>query len=205
MKLLVSDYDGTLKPDIKNLMINIEAINEFRKKGNHFSIATGRDYYSIKKEIDKYNIKYDYLITNDGALTLDGNDNVLSAEIIEEEIIKEFKIPNTDTIIELQLITNLFDSLDEIKSLVSSDSSMKISKLYKLFLKFIFIKKDCNKSTAIKKIENNYSEIITVGDNLNDLEMLRDYNGYKMLYSYPIMYTKNIKTTTNVHSLIKKL
>ena len=23
MKLLVSDYDGTLKPDIKNLMINI--------------------------------------------------------------------------------------------------------------------------------------------------------------------------------------
>ena len=34
MKLLVSDYDGTLKPDIKNLMINIEAINEFRKKGN---------------------------------------------------------------------------------------------------------------------------------------------------------------------------
>lgn len=219
MKLLVSDYDGTLKPDIKNLMVNIEAINEFRKKGNHFSIATGRDYYSIKKEIDKYNIKYDYLITNDGALTLDGNDNVLSAEIIEEEIIKElrkilndkyknfneFKIPNTDTIIELQLITNLFDSLDEIKSLVSSDSSMKISKLYKLFLKFIFIKKYCNKSTAIKKIENNYSEIITVGDNLNDLEMLRDYNGYKMLYSYPIMYTKNIKTTTNVHSLIKKL
>ena len=82
---------------------------------------------------------------------------------------------------------------------------MKISKLYKLFLKFIFIKKYCNKSTAIKKIENNYSEIISVGDNLNDLEMLRDYNGYKMLYSYPIMYTKNIKTTTNVHSLIKKL
>ena len=57
----------------------------------------------------------------------------------------------------------------------------------------------------IYKNENNYSEIITVGDNLNDLEMLRDYNGYKMLYSYPIMYTKNIKTTTNVHSLIKKL
>ena len=28
MKLLVSDYEGTLKPDIKNLMINIEAINE---------------------------------------------------------------------------------------------------------------------------------------------------------------------------------
>ena len=54
MKLLVSDYDGTLKSDIKNLMVNIEAINEFRKKGNHFSIATGRDYYSIKKEIDKY-------------------------------------------------------------------------------------------------------------------------------------------------------
>ena len=42
MKLLVSDYDGTLKSDVKNLKININAIKKFMDEGNTFCIATGR-------------------------------------------------------------------------------------------------------------------------------------------------------------------
>ena len=118
MKFLVSDYDGTLKSDIYNLKINISAINEFRKKGNHFAIATGRNYESIKNEINKYNIKYDYLITNDGAITFDRFDNILNVEMIDSLLLKElcnyiysfkkyknklnvFTIPNSNEIIEI--------------------------------------------------------------------------------------------------------
>ena len=41
-KLLVSDYDGTFYSDLRNLKINIKAIEKFRKAGNLFAISTGR-------------------------------------------------------------------------------------------------------------------------------------------------------------------
>src|SRR5574344_1034320 len=87
MKLLVSDYDGTLKPDIKNLYLNIEAIKRFKEKGNTFMISTGRSFVSIKKEITKYNIPYDFLSCNDGAILFDNNDNILYKNIIEKELL----------------------------------------------------------------------------------------------------------------------
>ena len=47
--MLVSDYDGTFKSNIKNLKINIEAVNRFRENGNLFAISTARSFNSIKK------------------------------------------------------------------------------------------------------------------------------------------------------------
>ena len=38
MKLLATDYDGTFKSDIKNLYINISAVNKFMESGNKFAI-----------------------------------------------------------------------------------------------------------------------------------------------------------------------
>ena len=73
MKLLVSDYDGTLKSSVKDLMLNIEAINKFREKGNLFVIITGRGK-SIREYIEEYNIPYDYLICENGAIIYDKND-----------------------------------------------------------------------------------------------------------------------------------
>ena len=75
----------------------------------------------------------------------------------------------------------------------------------------VFIKDDFDKSDGIQILENYLNgeitrdNIITVGDNLNDLNLLQDYNGYKMLTSYPRMYGKGLKTTREVHTLIKKI
>lgn len=81
-KLLVSDYDMTLKViyDFKNdflIKANIEAIRELINNGHIFMLNTGRDYNSIKEEVDKNHIPYNYLACNDGTILLDENDKLI--------------------------------------------------------------------------------------------------------------------------------
>ena len=59
MKLLVSDFDGTLFND--HYKENIEAVNRFVDAGNLFAIATGRDLNRLLKDLDR-NLKFNYLI-----------------------------------------------------------------------------------------------------------------------------------------------
>lgn len=99
-KILVSDYDKTFYLNDEDVEINKIAINKFREKGNLFVIATGRSYYDIQKEINKYKINYDYLIINHGASILSGKDEIVYNFPIKNEIISkirnnlEIDIPN---------------------------------------------------------------------------------------------------------------
>ena len=236
-KMLVSDYDGTLKSDLKNLLINIEAVKKFRNEGNLFTISTGRSYDSIKSECDRYKIEYDFINCLDGsvlydnngnliyantihrqdlialAITMPGEDIVLSADYYDMHGLTNFNkydinSEETTNIVLIHLKLKLFKSLKEyISGFSNSYPDIKFEKFYNNYL----IKNNFNKSMGLQKLElylDNEIEdnnIITVGDNINDLEMLRDYNGYKMLTSYPCMYRKGLKTTMEVHTLIKKI
>ena len=51
MKLLVSDYDKTLKNGSVILKLNLKYLKKFIQDGNMFLLNTGRPYQSIKKEI----------------------------------------------------------------------------------------------------------------------------------------------------------
>lgn len=236
-KMLVSDYDGTLKSNLKNLMINIEAIKKFRKQGNIFTISTGRPYDSIKAECDKYGIEYDFLNCYDGSVLFDRQDNLLFAnklsrsDIIALAItlpnvkeIKEVNYHGTHGIVDIDRFTV---GRDDQTDIVMINLRLRLFKKLKNYIsgfekdypniKFaqifneVFIKDDFDKSDGIQILENYLNgeitrdNIITVGDNLNDLNLLQDYNGYKMLTSYPRMYGKGLKTTREVHTLIKKI
>lgn len=77
MKLLATDYDGTLKY-AKNIMPeDLEAIRKWREAGNLFVICTGRSYESIKKQIEEHDIVCDYLVTNNGGWVFDNEGKVL--------------------------------------------------------------------------------------------------------------------------------
>ena len=71
MKLFVSDYDMTLYINEHIDEKVFEAIKKWRDEGNIFVIATGRNKFSIFEQIEKYNIGFDYLIANNGALIFD--------------------------------------------------------------------------------------------------------------------------------------
>ena len=90
MKLLVTDYDGTLFIDEDDLKRNIKNIKNWQDKGNIFMISTGRSYASIKNQIDMYNIPYDYLSCADGSIIYDKDDNVLEMYVMDSKIIEPY-------------------------------------------------------------------------------------------------------------------
>ena len=202
MNLLVSDYDQTLSMDDITIKLNIKKINEFRKNGNLFMLSTGRDYQSIKKEIKKYNINYDYLSCSDGTSLYDTSDNIFLAKLDYEDLKKteylklkyklmisffdinsdESRLPE-ERIIEIKspsykkIMAEILPYFD--KYLINSD--------YKCYYNCILIKpKGVNKSTTIayleKKLDLSKKDIFTIGDHDNDSEMIRDYNGFSMLW-----------------------
>ncbi len=71
MKLIATDYDGTLNYGSHVMEEDLRAINEWRKAGNLFVIATGRSKESIDLEMKKNNLEVDYLVTNNGGMVFD--------------------------------------------------------------------------------------------------------------------------------------
>ena len=81
--MLASDYDGTL---CKNGVIAkevIEAIDEFRLKGNIFGIVTGRDYVNGFEYFKKLgSFRFDFILANNGAAAYDADGSVYFSERI---------------------------------------------------------------------------------------------------------------------------
>lgn len=78
MKLLATDYDGTLKFGDTLADEDIEAIRKWKEQGNLFSIVTGRSSQSIFAEAQKYGLPVDYFITNNGGMVFDGTGEPLN-------------------------------------------------------------------------------------------------------------------------------
>jgi len=234
MKLLAADYDSTLYTSRNGIKLNIPAIKKFRENGNKFVIATGRTFESIKKEINYYNIPYDYLSCNDGTVIFDSKNNLISTKYLNKFEINDIsyylnafkKVGYIKKIIFYNEYKNILDCIDEHnENIVEIGAQLNIFKdphklieemkelfhtieVYK-YPNIIFIKKPKNKSNAvteIAKIENiQPNNVFTVGDGKNDLEMVRDFNGYNMLFSHPDLYKVSTGTVTSVRQLIKKI
>lgn len=84
MKLFVSDYDMTLYINEHIDEKVLETIKRWRENKNIFVIATGRNKFSIFEQIEKYNICFDYLIANNGALIFDNERKIIYKETIDE-------------------------------------------------------------------------------------------------------------------------
>ena len=226
MNLLVSDYDGTFKSNLKNLEINITKVNEFMEKGNKFAIATGREYESIKRETNYYNIKYDYLICNNGSIIFDNNDNVTYSNPLSDEDLdyirssleKETRFYNiklynfySETVNPKNILEVLaiFETSMSAKNFKKYLESVKNNIHCYRFDKYIFIGNYSTKATAINEIasiENiKLKKIYTVGNDVNDIEMIEEFNGYKMLNSDKKLLFKKFPIVSEVHKLIDKI
>ena len=90
MKILVSDFDETIyfENDNNQTIINVESIENFTSNGNLFCIITGRNYTSIKPLLNKYNIKYSYLICEDGAKIFNNMDYCIDTTYLSKKDIE---------------------------------------------------------------------------------------------------------------------
>ena len=224
MKLLSSDYDGTLNIFEYDIHLNLSYIRSFMKEGNIFVLNTGREFKRIIPEIEKYGIPYNYLSCTDGNLLLNSSNQVVYQTCMKDnikeillELRKSFKdirlepIFHNDSILEYQLVTNEFNE----KLLLSLE---KICLLHNLCYKIFHIEKqvyiyicrnDISKSTAIEKIRElekiSKCDIFTVGDDLNDFEMIRDFKGYTFPWGNEKLKSVSQGVCTSVADLVKKI
>lgn len=73
MKILASDYDGTLRRGNGISDTDRRAIEEFRRDGNRFGIVTGRGHAGFLHELERVNFEADFLICNNGAVIFEGD------------------------------------------------------------------------------------------------------------------------------------
>lgn len=198
MKILASDFDETIYfPDNKEVNEkNIESIKKFISNGNIFCIITGRNYTDLKQLLNKNNIPYSYLICEDGAKVFNNVDYCLDTILLEEKEIKEI-IPILE---EIKCDYYLDDGYNKteyyndcVKIVVNCTDEEEKNKIVKIIKDKVdihiyasrthvnIIHKTVNKENAVKKLFNlehlDYNKLYVIGDNDNDYEMIKAFNG----------------------------
>ena len=224
MKIIASDFDNTFfVKDEDILKKNIEEVKRFIDEGNIFIIITGRSFTNIKKEIKKNKMSYNYLVCQDGANIFDKDDNCLVSNYLP--ISKNKKI--TDYLEKEQIeysYESAFNDFDIQKNatkititLKPTDKKMeileKVKRLAKVYAyvssKHInIIDSKVNKSTALAfLIKEKYIDdsVIVIGDDINDYEMMKDYNGVVMKKHDPILDDLHKEEIESVNQYIKLL
>ena len=241
MKLLVSDYDQTLYTNPHHLKLNIEAIREFRRLGNKFMLSTGRSFKSIKLQLDRHNIPYDYLSCLDGTVLFNHNDVLLQKNPVAADIFRELMIirskydvlslqcagsrrmyydkkPMNDTmsynlIVPENIFTNAlkYQSLMiEIEALMKNYPNLMLCIYAVPNMSFITMKNNgISKSSPIELVALregiSRDDIFTIGDNDNDIEMIRDFNGFAMKKGSVLVLRESLDSYNSVHQLISDI
>ncbi|MDD2435300.1 MAG: HAD-IIB family hydrolase [Bacilli bacterium] len=199
MKIIISDFDLTFFTD--EYLENIKLINEFVNRGNMFIIATGRNITHLEKDIKGFNIDYAYLICNDGGIAFDSQGNCVYRKDIGETIVKPIfemlKNDSNNIITFIDNATNYVNDpnakanaiISQYRDIEKADVMLNniISKYPSVhgYLSQNWINlthESVNKATGIKALvklfDLNEDNIYTIGDNINDLEMINEYHGY---------------------------
>ncbi len=221
--MIVSDYDETLYKTVYGLRQNIRAIKEFRKNGNIFVLSTARPYHSIKKEIDKYNIPFDYLSCSDGTQIFSENDYITSSPVDEEVITKvlntlpremiptfSYSMKDNNVLEMYYKIDGTFSSEKVLNTLIKELEDYKnINVFYEDIWddKVIMIKRcDISKATSASLIANmeniSHNRIFTIGDGINDIPMIRNFNGFAITGAKDEVLNESLGICKTVSELI---
>ena len=199
--ILASDFDDTLYI-LDNEEINYknaEQIKRFVRSGNSFCIITGRNYSDLKQELIKYDIPYTYLVCEDGAKIFNNVDYCINTIFLErkdiERIVPNIESNNWDYYLDdgYNETTNYDDC---VKIVIKCDDPIKQKEIVEIIRKEVpvhvyasrshinIINSTVNKENALKRLFNieglNYSKLKVIGDNDNDYEMLKTFDGAVM-------------------------
>lgn len=76
MNVYATDFDGTLNNRPIDAVL-LSAIDNWQKAGHLFGVVSGRPYTSIRAMMTQYDIPFDFLIANNGAVIVDGREQPL--------------------------------------------------------------------------------------------------------------------------------
>ncbi len=205
MKLIASDFDGTIFIDEKIKTEDIRAIRDFQDKGNLFGFVTGRTYHSLFVLIEG-KIDPDFVIANNGSHIFVKNGKemteILKYSLDQDKIMDVIdfygrKFPTrifTDKDRAVDKISDLREGEEILSLAIYSDNMLENPFQEDLsFHKSIgvtdVINSAVSKQTGIEFIKDFYGfdkEIIAIGDDFNDIEFLSNTS-----LSYSLDYVTN--------------
>lgn len=231
-KIIATDYDGTFYLNDSDIIKNIQLVNDFRAQNNIFVIATGNNFESFQRTIKKYNIKYDYLILDQGSCIFNSKNRIIESTFIDKEAksrIYNRIIERTNNIkicspvsekakIDDENITkisteflNVEEALEFTKQL-NEYLSEKINAYTMIFPKINIVEIISNKTDKCKAIEKirglecvAESNVYTVGDGYNDISMVKYFNGYCMKNSVTELKKECSNQINSVSELIQNI
>lgn len=87
MKIIASDYDGTLYANGELLGDVVGAVTKWRNAGNLFGIATGRDFSMTTPEIERWGIPVDFIVCINGAAIYDSDFTLLDSHLLDNDAV----------------------------------------------------------------------------------------------------------------------
>lgn len=89
MKILASDYDGTLCLDGTVTQTTKKALERWKAAGHLFGIVTGRDIRMTRDVITEHGLTVDFTICNNGCVIYDGNLKEVHSNHLPPDIVNE--------------------------------------------------------------------------------------------------------------------
>lgn len=191
MKIIASDFDGTIFIDYKLREGDLRSIESFQRSGNLFGIVTGRSFNSLNNLIEG-KINPDFVIANNGAHILIKNEKTME-ELLKVSLDKtkasrliDFYKPYfpitifTDKDRVLEKIEKIFPEEEILALAIYSDEILvnpfcEDFSFHKSIGVIDVINKGVSKKTGIDFIKDFYGydkEIYSIGDDLNDISFL---------------------------------
>ena len=219
MKIIASDYDGTLNHGgIDDKKRN--AIKEWREKGNKFGIVSGRMADDLIRIYKKDELELDFLLACNGAVILTTDGKILKEDRIDGDILKQLldflfslgadwatiqsdrsyiidendndrlpdeftrkTLPNLKYFIQVSTILEDDEEAEEVTNAVREKFGDKLNPLQNgrcIDIVSSRINKAKGLYDYLELVGGKYEDMITVGDNINDTHMIKEFRSYAM-------------------------
>jgi Cof subfamily protein (haloacid dehalogenase superfamily) len=219
MKIIASDYDGTLNHGgIDDKKRN--AIKKWREMGNKFGIVSGRMPDDLLKIYKKDELDLDFLLACNGAVILTTDGKILKEDRIDGDILKPFldflfslgadwatiqsdrsyiidendndrlpdeftrkTLPNLKYFIQVSTILEDDEEAEEVTNAVREKFGDKLNPLQNgrcIDIVSSRINKAKGLYDYLELVGSKYEDMITVGDNINDTHMIKEFRSYAM-------------------------
>ncbi len=243
MKIIASDYDGTLNHGgIDDKKRN--AIKEWREKGNKFGIVSGRITDDLLRIYKKDKLELDFLLACNGAVILTTDGKILKEDRVDGDILKpildfifslgadwaaiqsdrSYIIDENDndrlpdeftrkTLPELKYFNQISTILEDdeealmVTNAIREKFGDKLNPLQNGRCIDI-VSATMNKAKGLydylELVGGKYEDMITVGDNINDTHMIKEFRSYAMANGVQSIKDIADYVTEGIKELIEK-
>lgn len=193
-RMFVSDFDRTLYVNSNISPENIQAVKNWQSRNNLFVVATGRAEEFIREKLWEYNLEADYIICNNGARIVSADSRILYQQQLDESDVKKL----------VGLLTNRYRKPVDMVCANEKDAILQVHARFQNREKakaaadvvnqavpgvnafanewnLDIVKNGIDKAEAITLLMSILSwegDVAVIGDSLNDLEMIRYFQGF---------------------------